>query len=676
MIEKEESLQYQMVIQIIGSLLLFQKLQNRNLMQRGSNFNNKMDQSIKSLNLTKISETPKQGGSMSGNNSYRPQKGVAMQQQLIPKDLNDSFNQANAEANSNSNMSKTEFDPQHMTINNERQSSMYFSQNINNRGHESQMSQQTQKQLMHKEVIEEQDDEYNLYTSQCKHDSSSTPQPESSYNQEKSLVYEIQSKCQDERLRIILEKFIQDKYQQDIPDKLTSTQQKELHQIVAYINQVHSQTNECTFHPTINPKTKQILDKKAEQQQQQLQLEQSQKIYQQDLQPLSQTQSQQQLSLSTMKNANLHERLHKEGELKKMNMNRYQEVRSLNMMAECTFSPKTNSPASCEKTKSPSLSINRLHYQEIQIRNDKQSKKEAEKIDKFKQDYTFKPERTKTKKLDSFLVKQNKENEDRYERLYRGYVEKADRLEHKRQIQDELEKSQMNRVSRSKSIKRRQNELQTISNNLTSFNPQQTQQIIRGHMHNKSTSGFMSPANQYYQQQQKANPTLSSANSFQVLSHVPSANQDTFSRLYQNAQITKKKKEKLRHTIDQELGISFSPKIFKSPSKLKMPSPQSSVIERNEEFLRNKIMKIQIKEEQKYQNCTFEPKLVSKRNHKNNLQSNNIHSITSSNNTSQVGDRLYQSAIQIEEKKNKKRLELEQKMKQQYLKIRQSAHIH
>jgi hypothetical protein len=54
------------------------------------------------------------------------------------------------------------------------------------------------------------------------------------------------------------------------------------------------------------------------------------------------------------------------------------------MMSECTFSPKTNSPHSAEKTKSPSLSINRLHYQEIQMRNDKMSKKEAEKIDKFK----------------------------------------------------------------------------------------------------------------------------------------------------------------------------------------------------------------------------------------------------------------------------------------------------
>jgi len=74
-------------------------------------------------------------------------------------------------------------------------------------------------------------------------------------------------------------------------------------------------------------------------------------------------------------------------------------------MVECTFSPKTNSPKSGEKTKSSSLSIQRLHYKEVQMRNDKISKKEAEKIDKFKQEYTFKPERLKTKKLDSFLIK-------------------------------------------------------------------------------------------------------------------------------------------------------------------------------------------------------------------------------------------------------------------------------
>lgn len=54
---------------------------------------------------------------------------------------------------------------------------------------------------------------------------------------------------------------------------------------------------------------------------------------------------------------------------------------------------------------SPGLSINRLHYQEINNRNEHISKKEAEKMDKFKKEYTFKPERPKTKKLDSFFVK-------------------------------------------------------------------------------------------------------------------------------------------------------------------------------------------------------------------------------------------------------------------------------
>ncbi len=49
------------------------------------------------------------------------------------------------------------------------------------------------------------------------------------------------------------------------------------------------------------------------------------------------------------------------------------------------------------------------------------SKKEAEKQEKQKKECTFKPDRIKTKKLDSVLTKShNKENEEnQFERLYR-----------------------------------------------------------------------------------------------------------------------------------------------------------------------------------------------------------------------------------------------------------------
>lgn len=34
--------------------------------------------------------------------------------------------------------------------------------------------------------------------------------------------------------------------------------------------------------------------------------------------------------------------------------------------------------------------------------------------------------------MDSFLVKCNKENDNKYERLYKGYIKKAEKLENKR----------------------------------------------------------------------------------------------------------------------------------------------------------------------------------------------------------------------------------------------------
>jgi hypothetical protein len=71
--------------------------------------------------------------------------------------------------------------------------------------------------------------------------------------------------------------------------------------------------------------------------------------------------------------------------------------------------------------------------------------------------------------------------------------------------------------------------------------------------------------------------------------------------------VTRKKKDKLREMIDEERGISFSPKLFKSPC-----SPGSNVIERNEQFERNKQQKRKEREELKYSECSFEPTLISR----------------------------------------------------------------
>lgn len=102
-------------------------------------------------------------------------------------------------------------------------------------------------------------------------------------------------------------------------------------------------------------------------------------------------------------------------------------------MKHCTFSPKTNnSPLHTNRKLSPDETYKRLHYEELENRQEKMSKKEAEKMEKFKQEYTFKPERSKTKKMDQLLTKGNKENDCKYDRLYKGYIKKAEKLEQKR----------------------------------------------------------------------------------------------------------------------------------------------------------------------------------------------------------------------------------------------------
>lgn len=56
-----------------------------------------------------------------------------------------------------------------------------------------------------------------------------------------------------------------------------------------------------------------------------------------------------------------------------------------------------------------------------------------------------------------------------------------------------------------------------------------------------------------------------------------------------------------------------------------------TVIERNEQFEKNKLQKRLEKEELKYIDCTFEPTLVTKRSKVNESQTN----------ASEVGERLY-----------------------------------
>eukprot|EP00347_Sterkiella_histriomuscorum_P015221 403357846 len=535
----------------------------------------------------------------------------------------------------------------------------------------------------------------------------------------KFLVQQLQKQSREDRMRFILEKVIQEKFQGKTPDHLSPTQHRELEHLVSFINKINEETNECTFHPQINPKTRKIMDRVH---QNPLQKQSAQEIFQ---------------------------RLHKESEMKQYNFSRYQEIKDNNEMIECTFSPKTNSPKSEGNNFSPSLSINRLHYKEIQERNDKLSKKEAEKQDQFRKDYTFKPERIKTKKLDNFLVKSphNKENneqsDDMYERLYRNHYEKEEKLEMKRHMKAQQEIQMINTINtnRSKSGRRRDNlELQNISNHqqVNSFYPQSTknsqqfnnrndnQKILSPQSHStfansnskkylphfSSTISFQSNLRNESSTRQSQN-NLSKSKNFtsQGLSQSISQTPDAFNRLYQNAQQSSKRKEKLRHTIDQEIGMSFSPKMFKPSSKVAQPSPQSTVVDRNEQFLKNKLLKIQMQEEEKYKECSFEPNLIAKNSNKKSMKSRVMQSINlhqqklqnGFNNGNQsrcdisgisISDNRYSynsqtkrkqqsmnlqaedqsqfhlNNIMQEDYKNRQRVEIEQKMKSQYMKIR------
>lgn len=110
--------------------------------------------------------------------------------------------------------------------------------------------------------------------------------------------------------------------------------------------------------------------------------------------------------------------------MKKINLVKFEEARERKEMAECTFSPQTNSPP--ERVFSPKA-FKRLHYNETELRHEKMCQKEAEKLDKFKQEYTFKPERSKTRRHDSSANKENDESQ-LFERLYKVHFQKEEKL--------------------------------------------------------------------------------------------------------------------------------------------------------------------------------------------------------------------------------------------------------
>ena len=90
------------------------------------------------------------------------------------------------------------------------------------------------------------------------------------------------------------------------------------------------------------------------------------------------------------------ERLHQEGYIKQTNIAKWYELKEEQELQECTFSPRTNNSPTLSKERkrlSPDQTINRLHYEDLEKRLDKSSKREAEKMQKFKEEHTFRPQR-------------------------------------------------------------------------------------------------------------------------------------------------------------------------------------------------------------------------------------------------------------------------------------------
>ena len=150
--------------------------------------------------------------------------------------------------------------------------------------------------------------------------------------------------------------------------------------------------------------------------------------------------------------------------------------------------------------------------------------------------------------------------------MYASYKFKAQKLEHLRVLKEQEEMQMFNiKANRSKS-KSTRHLVQSPS-----------QQVISNIYQSKATP--KTPRDLTYSPSRPSNRGLSSQSR---------SKPQAFERLYQQAKHHEKKRDDLKKVIEKELGINFSPKVYKSPSKVASMIQNTTMAERNQEFLKKK----------------------------------------------------------------------------------------
>ena len=242
-------------------------------------------------------------------------------------------------------------------------------------------------------------------------------------------------------------------------------------------------------------------------------------------------------------------------------------------LESCTFAPRINPSPS-----RGAMSINRGNrfnelYLEHEEKKRKLAKKTLEKEDSLKKNYTFKPQLDQSRLSMKEDIDASESSVPRYERLYSKHAQKEKMLERKRRELVEEEKK------------------------------------LRAFVSNRSK--------------------ISLTASKEVASS--STKNERFSKLYDQDKVYKQKKDELSKKLMQERGINFTPRINQNSA---YENDSRGVIERNEQFLKEKKEKLSKQVPTELKECTFVPKVASKPNSRKAAEIENNPRLT-------PGERLY-----------------------------------
>jgi len=257
---------------------------------------------------------------------------------------------------------------------------------------------------------------------------------------------------------------------------------------------------------------------------------------------------------------NIHERLHKEAEVLSQQRQTKAFAKREKELDGCTFTPTINLGKRSNSQHIPTHRFEEL-YREHERKRTEQTKKEMLKDEKTMESCTFKPSLlSKTK--DNLTMDES--STPRYEKLYNKHTQKLMLLEQKRKELAEEERKMRQFVAKEMKI----------------------------------------PANK----RQANNTTLQASHSKTMQSEDSKKGKDdsAFDRLYKIDKVYRQNKKELSQKVMKERGISFTPRTNPKPIAFN-EKELKGVIERNEEFLKEKNSKLAKQIPTELKECTFAP---------------------------------------------------------------------